>query len=75
MKAFNKKKLSSTALALAFFSSFPILCLDAIPAFAEGPANAPRTRRTRPVWASPLCFGRIDLWAIMAIARHRQRLN
>ena len=40
MKAFNKKKLSSMALTLAFLASFPILCLDAIPAFAEGPATS-----------------------------------
>src|SRR6202795_25237 len=40
VKAFNKRKLSSTALTLAFLASFPILCPDAIPAFAEGPATS-----------------------------------
>src|SRR5277367_4501942 len=38
VKAFNKNKLSSTALTLAFLASVPLRCLDAVPAFAEAPA-------------------------------------
>ena len=40
MKAFNKKKLSTMALTLAFLASVSIRCLDAIPAFAEAPATS-----------------------------------
>ena len=40
VKAFNKKKLSTMALTLAFLASVSIRCLDAIPAFAEAPATS-----------------------------------
>ena len=40
MKAFNKRKLSTMALTLAFLASVSIRCLYAIPAFADAPATS-----------------------------------
>ena len=62
MKAFNKKKLSTMALTLAFLASVSIRCLGAIPAFAEAPATsqfaeAPATSQPVVLTASAVAVG------------------